>query len=98
MKEITIDVLHDAANRLLFDMSDEEYQTLFEEFKTLTKQMETIGKIKGLEELEPMTFPFECGNPHLREDVAEEPLPREEALANAGSVQDNEIKLPKVVG
>ncbi len=98
MKEITIDVLHDAANRMLFDMSDEEYQTLFEEFKILTKQMETIGKIEGLEELEPMTFPFECANPFLRDDVAEEPLPREEALSNSGSVQDNEIKLPKVVG
>lgn len=98
MKEITIDVLHDAANRLLFDMSDEQYQTLFEEFKILTKQMETIGKVEGVDGLEPMTFPFDCGNSYLREDIAEEPLPREEALSNAGSVQDNEIKLPKVVG
>ncbi|MBO4540445.1 MAG: hypothetical protein J5736_00500 [Bacilli bacterium] len=98
MKEITIDVLHDAANRLLFDMSDEEYQTLFEEFKILMKQMETIGKIEGLEELEPMTFPFECGNPYLRDDIAEEPLSRDEALSNSGSVQDHAIKLPKVVG
>lgn len=98
MKEITIDVLHDAANRMLFDMSEQEYQTLFEEFKILTKQMEMIGKIEGLEELEPMTFPFECANPFLREDVAEDPLPREEVLANSGSVKENEIKLPKVVG
>jgi Asp-tRNA(Asn)/Glu-tRNA(Gln) amidotransferase C subunit len=35
---------------------------------------------------------------YLREDVAETPLPRDEALKNAGSVQDHEIKLPKVVG
>ena len=98
MKEITIDVLHDAANRMLFDMSEQEYKTLFEEFKILTKQMEMIGKIEGLEELEPMTFPFECANPFLREDVAEDPLPREEVLASSGSVKENEIKLPKVVG
>lgn len=97
MKEINLSVLHDAASRLLFDMSDEEYQTLLEEFGILTKQMDTIGKIDGLESFEPMTFPFECSVTYLREDVAVEPLPRDLALANAGSKQDNEIKLPKVV-
>ena len=97
MKEITMDVLHDAAHRLLFDMSEEEYATLMEEFKTLVKQMDTIGKIKGLDEYEPMTFPFPCETSFLREDIAEEPLPRDEALANAGSKLDGQIKLPKVV-
>ena len=97
MKESTMDVLHDAAHRLLFDMSEEEYATLMEEFKTLVKQMDTIGKIKGLDEYEPMTFPFPCETSFLREDIAEEPLPRDEALANAGSKLDGQIKLPKVV-
>jgi Asp-tRNA(Asn)/Glu-tRNA(Gln) amidotransferase C subunit len=45
-----------------------------------------------------MTFPFDASVDYLREDVAETPLPRDEALKNAGSVQDHEIKLPKVVG
>lgn len=36
MKEITIDVLKDAAQRLMFDMSDEQYAKLFEEFKIIT--------------------------------------------------------------
>ena len=98
MKEITLDVLKDAANRLLFDMSDEEYDTLLAEFGVLTKQMETIGKIEGLDRYEPMTFPFECETTYLREDEPTEPLNRNDALANAGSVLDNEIKLPKVVG
>jgi aspartyl-tRNA(Asn)/glutamyl-tRNA(Gln) amidotransferase subunit C len=97
MKTITMDVLKDAANRLLFDMSEEQYKTLYEEFGILTKQMEKIGAIKGLEDYEPMTFPFDCTTSYLREDVAEQPLPREEALKNAGNKQDNEIKLPKVV-
>ncbi|MCF0113340.1 MAG: Asp-tRNA(Asn)/Glu-tRNA(Gln) amidotransferase GatCAB subunit C [Bacilli bacterium] len=97
MKEINLDVLHDAAHRLLFDMSEQEYQTLYEEFGVLTKQMDTIGKLEGLDAYEPMTFPFDCRVDYLREDVASIPLPREEALANAGNVQDNEIKLPKVV-
>jgi hypothetical protein len=58
MKTITMDVLKDAANRLLFDMSDEQYKTLYEEFQILTKQMETIGKIEGLEKLCPDDFPL----------------------------------------
>ena len=97
MKEITMDVLHDAAHRLLFDMSEEEYATLQEEFKTLIKQMDMIGEIEGLEHYEPMTFPFPCETSFLRDDVAEEPLDREEALENAQSTLDGQIKLPKVV-
>lgn len=98
MKEINLDVLHDCAHRLLFDMTEEEYATLLEEFAILTKQMELIGKSAGLEDYAPMTFPFACETSYLREDVATEPLPREEALRNAGSVADHQIKLPKVVG
>ena len=97
MKTITMDVLKDAANRLLFDLSDEQYKTLYEEFQILTKQMKSIGEVEGLSNYKPMTFPFDCTTTYLREDVAEEPLKREDALKNAGNVQDNEIKLPKVV-
>lgn len=97
MKEMNLEVLQDAANRLLFTMSEQEYKTLLDEFGVLTKQMDTIGKIEGLDSYEPMTFPFDCSTSFLREDEPETPLSREEALKNAGSVQDNEIKLPKVV-
>lgn len=97
MKGISLDVLKDAANRLMFDMSEQEYQTLLVEFKSLVQQMESLAKIEGLENVEPMTFPFECSTDYLREDVAEEPLPRDEALGNAGSKSDGQIKLPKVV-
>lgn len=97
MKTITKDVLKDAANRLLFTMSEEQYDTLMKEFGILTKQMAKIGEIEGLEAYEPMTFPFPCETDYLREDVPETPLPREVALENAHSLQDGQIKLPKVV-
>ncbi len=97
MKTITMDVLKDAANRLLFTLSEEEYKTLYGEFMILQKQMEKIGKIKGLENYEPMTFPFDCSTYYLREDEPSEPLTQGEALKNAGNVKDGQIKLPKVV-
>lgn len=97
MKEINKEVLVDAASRLLFSMEEREYDTLLEEFKILKIQMEKIGKIEGLDEYPPMTFPFPCEVDFLREDVPSKPLSRDEALRNAGSKQDNQIKLPKVV-
>ena len=97
MKEITIDVLKDAAHRLLFDLTEEEYETLYNEFDVLTAQMKAIGQTGDLSAYEPMTFPFDCSTSFLREDEPTEPLTREEALANAGNKANGQIKLPKVV-
>ena len=91
-------MLRDASARLLFSMEASEYQTLLEEFKILTKQMEKIGEIKGLEDYEPMTFPFDVAVDTMREDVPSEVLTREEVLENAGSTYMGQIKIAKVVG
>jgi len=97
MKEYNKDVLKDAANRLLFDMTEEEYDTLLSEFDIVTKQMTIIGKDPSVDEYEPMVFPFECTTSFLREDEPEEPLTKEETIKNANNKQDGQIKLPKVV-
>ena len=95
MKEINLDVVKDAAHRLLFDMPEEEYGLLLAELEFLRKQMDAIGDAEGYE---PMTFPFECTTTEMREDEPSQPLDREDVLSNAGSKQDGQIKLPKVVG
>ena len=97
MKEYNIEVLKDAANRLLLDMSDSEYETLLSEFDIVTKQMKPLGDNRALDKYEPMVFPFEIYTTELREDVAEEPLSREEALRNSRRKVGGQIKLPKVV-
>ena len=97
MKEYNIEVLKDAAKRLLFDMSESEYETLLKEFDIVTKQMNIIGSNPALDEYEPMVFPFECTTSYLREDIPEEPLSREEALRNSKRKIGGQIKLPKVV-
>ena len=98
MIKINENVLKQAAKNLMFEISNEECQTLIKEFDTIIKQMETLDCIKGLDEVSPMTFPFECSTSFLREDVCSEPLSAEEALKNAKDVVDNQIRLPKVVG
>ena len=86
------------ANNLMFDMSDDQYDVLLNEFAVLTKQMELLGEIEGLEDVSPMTFPFEIYTDLLRDDVEEETLSKEDILRNAKDVVDGQIKLPKVVG
>ena len=98
MKPINREILKNAANKLMFDMDDKQYDTLLNEFSTILNQMELIGKIPGVDDVEPMTFPYEISTSYLREDVVEVPLEREEALKNASDVVDGQIRLPKVVG
>ena len=93
-----LEILKKCASNLMFDMSEEQYQLLLKEFEVITKQMELLGEIDGLSEVEPMTFPFDVFTSFLREDVEGECLSKEEVLRNAKDVVDGQIKLPKVVG
>lgn len=97
MKQIDEAVLKDASHRLLFDISDEEMKLLLNEFDILVKQFELLKDIENVNEVKPMTFPYEIFNNYLREDVPSDVLTKEEALKNAKNVKDGQIKLPKVV-
>jgi aspartyl/glutamyl-tRNA(Asn/Gln) amidotransferase C subunit len=98
MKKIDKQTLKIAANKLMFDMSEDEYDVLLKEFETLQKQLENIATIDGIDEATPMTFPFDCSSDYLRDDEPEAPLDRDVALSNAKDVVDGQIRLPKVVG
>lgn len=97
MKEYNIEILKQAAHGLLFDMSEEQYETLLHEFDIVVAQMKIIGENKELDKTEQMVFPFEVSTSVMREDVPTTPLPREEALKNANNKIGGQIKLPKVV-
>ena len=98
MKKISKTTLHEIASTLMFDMEDAQYDTLIDEFDVVLKQMDLISQIPGVDEVEPMTFPFEVTVSYLREDENTNPLVKEEALKNAKEVVDGQIRLPKVVG
>ncbi len=94
---IPIENLKDYANKLEFTMNEDEYLTLQSEFEVLLKQMEFIGKIENLNEIEPLNFPFPLENSYLREDEVDMELSRSDALMNAKDVLNNSVKVPKVV-
>jgi len=97
MKTINLENLKDAANRLLFDMSEEEYKTLLKEFDTISAQMKIIAMDETIDEYSPMVFPFPCTVDALREDEPITPNSREEILKNAKNKVAGQIKVPKVV-
>ena len=97
MKPVDKEILKIAANNLMFDMTDEQYDTLLEEFSIISKQMELVNGINGVNEATPMTFPYDLHTAFLREDETTKPLEKSEALKNASDVVDNYIRLPKVV-
>ena len=98
MKKVDKEVLKLAAHKVMIDMSEEQYDALLNEFQILLKQLDFMGDIPHIDEVEPMTFPFEITTTYLREDACEKPLLKEEALKNSADVIDGQIRLPKVVG
>lgn len=95
---ISVEKLKDLALRLKFRMSEEEYVTLQDEFDVLLKQMKLLGDIEGLDDVEPMTFPFVTQTMGMREDEVKDQISKEDVLKNAGQVQNDMVKVQKVVG
>ncbi|MCD8562247.1 MAG: Asp-tRNA(Asn)/Glu-tRNA(Gln) amidotransferase subunit GatC [Bacilli bacterium] len=89
--------LKEYANKLMFDMNEEEYETLSQEFAIILKQMELIDGIEGLSLVEPMTFPYLKENITLRDDEVKSTLEVSDVLKNSKLVEENRIKVPKVV-
>ena len=98
MKKIDKALLFDASTRLLFVMTDPQYEVLINEFDILLKLMALIGKIEGVDRVSPMTFPFGNHSTQLRNDVPTKTLTQAQATQNAKFVSEGQIKLPKVVG
>ena len=96
---ITRDVLDKLAKKLMFKMNEEEYKTLESEFDIILKQMEYIDKIDGIENVNPMTFPFdlELDDNDLREDIYNNEIDFNDMVINVKDYDDNRVKVPKVV-
>lgn len=84
------------ANKLMFNLNDQEAQELVKEFETLTKQFELLEAIDttGVEE---MIYPFEEETSFIREDVVSNVISQKEALENAPKSKQGHFVVPKVV-
>ncbi len=95
---VTKDDLKKYAAKLMFDMEDDGYDRTLQEFEVIEKQMDLIGKIDNINDVEPMTFPYVIYHASLRDDEAKECLTNDEVLMNCKDVKAEQVKVPKVVG
>ena len=91
------DTLRKYARLLMFEMAEEQYDTLQEEFDIMLKQMDLIEKIPNISDVEPMTFPFTNKDVELREDEVGEYLTTSEVLENSKHQVNDQVKVPRVV-
>lgn len=93
-----VNMLRDLANKLMFDMDDDEYVTLLKEFDVILKQMDYINDIEGIDKVDSMSSPEIVHDVMLREDDCIDKISTYLALSNVKSVMANQVKVPKVVG
>lgn len=98
MNNFNKETVKEYAENILIELTDEEVSSIIEEFNELTKQMDKISKIPNINDVEPLTHPFDLFETTLREDKSEEGEDIEDILKNADRVEGREIEVPKVVG
>lgn len=91
-----INYMKQLANKLMFDITDQEAEEMVQEFKMLDRQLALLNDVDTTD-VEPMIFPFEVQVTSLREDIVNDTLTQEEVLANAPKVNNGHFELPKVV-
>lgn len=96
---INKNVLDNLAKKLMFEMSDMEYETLEREFNITLKQMEFINKIDNVDNVEPMFYPFdlELDDSYLRDDNYNNEITFDDMKINVKEYEGSKVKVPKVV-
>lgn len=92
-------VINECASNLMFKLSKGQDKLIVEEFDTIIDQMEFLRDIPGVDDAQPMTFPYKMHKTEkdLRKDVPEEPLDEADALKNSNAKLGKQIKVPRVV-
>lgn len=96
---MTRDRLEILAKKLMFEMNDLEYETLEREFEIILKQMDLIDGIKDIDNVVPMTYPFdlELDDSYLRDDISNNEICFDDMKINVKNYENEKIKVPKVV-
>lgn len=96
MEKFSKETLKSLANRLMFDLTDQECVELQEEFDTYLKQLDLLNKI-NTDDVEEMVYPFDTPTFYIRKDEVSHVLNVKDALKNAPKVSEDYVVVPKVV-
>ena len=69
------------------------------EFEIILKQMDLIDGIKDIDNVVPMTYPFdlELDDSYLRDDISNNEICFDDMKINVKDYENEKIKVPKVV-
>ncbi len=90
-------MLKQLGRKTMFDISDEEMPALVDEYEVFMNHVQVLDQIDTTG-VEIMAYPYDVETTFMREDEPDYVISREDALKNAKDVQENQIKVPKVVG
>lgn len=93
----TKDEIINYADKLLIGLSDEEANTILDEFSVIDKNIDQINEIPNLKDVEPAFMPFDLYVASFREDEVKESVDIDDILLNTKDKDGREIKVPKVV-
>ena len=97
MSKFTKEMIDNYADKLLIGLTEEENETVLNEFEIIEARMNLINEIEGLSEIEPMHYPFAIeSKPRDGKEIKNDNV--EDLLKNSDKVSDREIEVPKVVG
>ena len=89
-------MLEELAHKTMFHISDKEMPALIEEYHVFMEHVKALEVI-DTQGIEPLAYPYDIKTTFLREDVPDHQISQKDALKNASSIQDNQIKVPKVI-
>lgn len=98
MIKVTREIIDQCAENLMFHLTDDEIEMIYDDFDSVLVQIDFLKSIKDVDTYEPMTFPYKEHQKVMRDDKPSKPLSAKDALKNSKTVLGTQIKLPKVVG
>lgn len=90
-------LINELASELLISLSEEEANEFTKEFAYFLAQASLLEEIEGIDDVEPLIFPFKNEHTYLREDEVSETPTKEEILENSRNAKDGFVVIPRVV-
>ena len=84
--KFTPEKIEKLANLLMIGVTEEEKKMVSEEFEKIDSDINKLNDIEYLKDIEPMTHCLDDFEVDLREDVVENMITTEDALANCDDV------------
>jgi aspartyl/glutamyl-tRNA(Asn/Gln) amidotransferase C subunit len=93
----TKELVDSLADKLLIGLTEEENNTVLEEFSSIKANMDLINEIPNISSVKPQSYPFDI-TVSPREDIVEESIDIKDILSNCDQFEEREVEVPKVVG